>query len=72
MKPLPIKPLELVQQFAHSHSLYFADTLIAATAIHYVQSLITANDKHYAAIPELSITPGLNYSSTFPMQRIGD
>jgi predicted nucleic acid-binding protein len=49
------KAIELVQQFAHSHSLYLADALIAATAIHHAQLLITANDKHYAAIPELSL-----------------
>ena len=49
------KAVELVRQFAHSHALYLADALIAATALRHGQTLITGNDKHYAAIPELAI-----------------
>lgn len=47
--------IELIRQFAHSHGLYLADALIAATAVQHGQVLVTGNDKHYSAIPELGI-----------------
>lgn len=49
------KAIELIRQFAHSHGLYLAAALIAATAVQHGQVLDTGNDKHYSTIPELGI-----------------
>ena len=46
---------QLVEQHALSHSLFMADALIAATAISYSLPLLTANTKHFAAVPRLEI-----------------
>lgn len=54
-EPISRTAVELVRQFAHSHALYLADALIAATALHHERMLITGNDKHYSAIPDLVI-----------------
>lgn len=44
-----------VQEYALSHSMQMADALIAATAVQFGETLITANDKHYKFIPNLNI-----------------
>ena len=46
---------QLVETYALSHSLYMADALIAATAISYSLPLLTANDKHFAAVAGLGV-----------------
>jgi predicted nucleic acid-binding protein len=46
---------QLVEAHALSHSLYMADALIAATAISYSLPLLTANTKHFAAVPGLEV-----------------
>ena len=46
---------EFVKAYSMSHSLYLADALIAATAVHHQQPLISANDKHYRVIPDLTL-----------------
>jgi predicted nucleic acid-binding protein len=49
------KATELVKAYSLSHSLYLTDALVAATALHYQQPLISANDKHYRFIPKLTL-----------------
>ncbi|MCH4248589.1 type II toxin-antitoxin system VapC family toxin [Acinetobacter populi] len=44
-----------VQEYALSHAMQMADALIAATAIQFAETLLTANDKHYKFIPHLNI-----------------
>jgi hypothetical protein len=47
--------IELVEQYALSHSLYLADALIAATALSHDLVLLSANDKHFSAIKGLKL-----------------
>ena len=47
--------IELVEQFALSHSLYLADALIAATALSHDLILLSGNDKHFSAIKGLKL-----------------
>lgn len=50
-----------VQEYSLSHSMMFADALIAATVIQNSEVLLTANDKHYKFIPNIEckkFTPG--------------
>jgi len=44
-----------VEQYALSHSMELADSLIAATCINESEMLLTANDKHYKHIPNIQI-----------------
>ena len=44
-----------VEDYFLSHSMEFADAIIAATALEYQEDLLTANDKHYGFIPNLQI-----------------
>jgi len=44
-----------VEDYYLSHSLEFADAIIAATAIENHEVLLTANEKHYGFIPNISI-----------------
>jgi predicted nucleic acid-binding protein len=44
-----------IEQYALSHSMELADSLIAATCINESELLITANDKHYRHIPNIQI-----------------
>ena len=59
-KILPITPAiskraaDLIDQLALSHGMRLADALIAATAIEFQATLITANVKHFSPIKELS------------------
>ena len=44
-----------IEQYALSHSMELADSLIAATCINESALLLTANDKHYRHIPNIQI-----------------
>jgi predicted nucleic acid-binding protein len=44
-----------IEQYALSHSMELADSLIAATCINGSELLLTANDKHYRHIPNMQI-----------------
>jgi predicted nucleic acid-binding protein len=44
-----------VQEYALSHSMMLADSLIAATVVQNSETLITANDKHYRFIPNIDV-----------------
>lgn len=44
---------QMVKQYALSHSLYMGDALIAATALYYELTLLSANIKHYKMIEKL-------------------
>lgn len=45
----------LVEEHALSHNMQMADALIAASALHLGEPLITANDRHYRHIDGLEI-----------------
>lgn len=45
--------LSLFEQFALSHRLAIADTLIASTALYYNLPVLTHNKKHFQYIPDL-------------------
>jgi predicted nucleic acid-binding protein len=45
----------LIERFALSHSLCLADALVAATATHYGEVLLTGNTGHYRMVPELEL-----------------
>jgi len=49
------KASEYVKQHYLSHSLELADALIGATAVVNQLSLLTANDKHYKVIQDITI-----------------
>ena len=44
-----------VERYALSHSVHLADAVVAATAMHYGDVLLTGNRKHYAVIPDLEL-----------------
>ena len=44
-----------IEDYYLSHSLEFADSVIAATAIENHEALLTANDRHYGFIPALEV-----------------
>jgi hypothetical protein len=52
---ISVQASQMVRQYALSHSLYMGDALIAATALHYKDSLLTANIKHYKMIESLEL-----------------
>jgi len=43
------------QEYFLSHSMELADSLIASTATSYGMKLITANDKHYKVVKDITI-----------------
>ena len=45
----------LVEEYALSHSMQMADALIAATALTFGSTLVTANDRHYRHIEGLAL-----------------
>ena len=49
------KALFFVEEYFLSHSMELADSMIAATASMYGMTLITANDKHYRVVKDLSM-----------------
>lgn len=44
-----------MEQHFHSHALRLADALIAATAVENGLGLLTANDKHYRVLTDLTL-----------------
>lgn len=51
------KAVELVESYAHSHSVHSADSLVAATALVHNLTVATGNIKHFSPIPELEVHP---------------
>ena len=49
------KAMELVEQYALSHSLQLGDALIAATALEHDMAVLTANAKHFGAVDQLKL-----------------
>ena len=49
------KALFFVEEYFLNHSMELADSMIAATASMYGMTLITANDKHYKVVKDLSM-----------------
>ena len=49
------KAMFYVEQYALSHSMELADTLIGASAVIKQLSLLTGNEKHYKHLPEIKI-----------------
>ena len=47
--------MQLIDAYALSHSMQLGDALIAATALEHGLTVLTANAKHFNAIPELAI-----------------
>ena len=45
-----------VEDYFLSHSLKFADAVIAASALERHEVLLTANDKHYSFIPNIRVS----------------
>ncbi|ANB03792.1 type II toxin-antitoxin system VapC family toxin [Ectothiorhodospira sp. BSL-9] len=45
----------LVEEYALSHAMQMADAMIAATAMHLGEVLVTANDRHYRHIDGLTL-----------------
>lgn len=49
------KALFYVEEYFLSHSMELADSLIASTATSYGMKLITANDKHYKVVKDITL-----------------
>jgi predicted nucleic acid-binding protein len=49
------RTLELIEQYALSHSLQLGDALIAATALEHHLPVLTANAKHFSAVQGLDV-----------------
>jgi len=47
----------IMESLVLSHGLQMGDALIAATAIEHGLSVLTANVKHFAAVPHLRLEP---------------
>jgi predicted nucleic acid-binding protein len=52
-KEISSRAMFYVQEYALSHSMMFADALIAATVVQNSEKILTANDKHYRFIPNI-------------------
>ena len=50
------RAMYFVEDYFLSHSMEFADAVIAATALEYHEILLTANEKHYSFIPNIKVT----------------
>jgi len=49
--------VSLVRRYFHSHSMQFADALIAATALEHGFALATGNVKHFDVVEGLQLRP---------------
>jgi predicted nucleic acid-binding protein len=52
---ISVRAVQLVSDFALSHSMAVADALIAGTVIENADELLTANTKHFEHIPRLNL-----------------
>jgi predicted nucleic acid-binding protein len=43
------------EDYSLSHSIELGDAIIAATALEYHETLLTANEKHYGVIPNIRL-----------------
>ena len=55
MISISAKAAMYVEKYFLSESVCLADALIAATAVHHAEPLLTGNIKHYEAISELKL-----------------
>jgi predicted nucleic acid-binding protein len=51
------RAIELMESFTLSHGLQMGDALIAATALEHRMTVLTANLKHFASVPQLAVEP---------------
>ena len=54
-EPISQQAMFLVERYGLSHSLYLADALVAATAVHDGSPLFTGHAKHYGVVPDLDV-----------------
>jgi len=54
-KEISSRAMFYIQEYGLSHSMMFADGLIAATVVQNGEILLTANDKHYKFIPTIEL-----------------
>ena len=54
-KEVSSRAMFYIQEYGLSHSMMFADGLIAATVVQNGEILLTANDKHYKFIPTIEL-----------------
>ena len=53
---ISLRTITQVEKYKLSHSLGMADSLIAATALEYNETLLTGNAKHYSYIKNLNVS----------------
>ena len=53
---ITLSAIDLMEQFTLSHGLQMGDALIAATALDRGLTVLTANVKHFGAVPGLPVS----------------
>jgi len=54
---ISLHAVHLLEDYVLSNGVELADALIAATALHYGEDILTANIKHYQCLPNLILQP---------------